>query len=327
MNVLWLLLAPRSLIHAVCLTTAHSVKCWQAISPDEDGIGDRGHRTFRLVRTDDNGHSGRQGVLREVVGWEAQGRVDGGLCLHVVYVGEAAVGGLMELPRRRRQKGATPSGWDMSPSMTSTRRPSGSSGSAGAVYVPPTDSNIGRISVVADPQTAAFGLVGGLKHGGPSRPSRRGRAQVGWHELLGADADKRLPFTANCSAGRSGSETDPRPLSIVRRRRPHHRRHVQQAAREPVPFWLYYFDVDDIDAALRARERGRRQSSGPARTAGRRLDCPLHRPSGRDVCAAGKAKPGRKSTAGPGNWSGLAANGAALPRAARCAQSAAQPKK
>ena len=35
----------------------------------------------------------------------------------------------------------------------------------GAVYVPPTNSNIGRISVVADPQTATLALVKGLKPG------------------------------------------------------------------------------------------------------------------------------------------------------------------
>ena len=35
----------------------------------------------------------------------------------------------------------------------------------GAVYVPPTNTNIGRISVVADPQTATLALVNGLKPG------------------------------------------------------------------------------------------------------------------------------------------------------------------
>ena len=33
----------------------------------------------------------------------------------------------------------------------------------GAVYVPPTNTNIGRISVVADPQTATLALVTGIE--------------------------------------------------------------------------------------------------------------------------------------------------------------------
>ncbi len=44
----------------------------------------------------------------------------------------------------------------------------------GAVYVPPTDSNIGRISVVADPQTATLGLVEGAETR-PTAACRTGR--------------------------------------------------------------------------------------------------------------------------------------------------------
>jgi predicted enzyme related to lactoylglutathione lyase len=43
----------------------------------------------------------------------------------------------------------------------------------GAVYVPPTDSNIGRISVVADPQTATLALVEGLTGGQRKQPPSR----------------------------------------------------------------------------------------------------------------------------------------------------------
>ena len=42
----------------------------------------------------------------------------------------------------------------------------------GTVYVPPTDTNIGRISVVADPQTATLALVEGLKAGPTRRRTR-----------------------------------------------------------------------------------------------------------------------------------------------------------
>lgn len=42
----------------------------------------------------------------------------------------------------------------------------------GTIYVPPTNSN-GRISVVADPQTATLALVTGLKPG--EQPAGAGR--------------------------------------------------------------------------------------------------------------------------------------------------------
>ena len=64
----------------------------------------------------------------------------------------------------------------------------------GAVYVPPTDSNIGRISVVADPQTANLALVQGLKTG-QRQPAELGKpGRVGWHELLAADWKKAFAF-------------------------------------------------------------------------------------------------------------------------------------
>ena len=48
----------------------------------------------------------------------------------------------------------------------------------GASFVPPTDSNIGRISVVADPQKAAFALVKEPAYGQrkPGRLDEQGRA-------------------------------------------------------------------------------------------------------------------------------------------------------
>ena len=50
--------------------------------------------------------------------------------------------------------------------------------------VPPTDSNIGRVSIVADPQTATFGMVGGLKHGAPRTDGVDQPGEVGWQEII-----------------------------------------------------------------------------------------------------------------------------------------------
>ena len=63
----------------------------------------------------------------------------------------------------------------------------------GTVYVPPTDTNIGRFAVVADPQTATLALVKGLKYGDPNaEPGGLGR--VCWHELFAADAKAAFEF-------------------------------------------------------------------------------------------------------------------------------------
>src|ERR1700744_6283880 len=99
----------------------------------------------------------------------------------------------MELPPEARRMGATPRfvGYvevdDIDGTVERLRR------LGGAVYVPPTDSNIGRVSIVADPQTATFGLVSGLNRPAPSsEPGTPGR--VGWHELLAADGNRAFAF-------------------------------------------------------------------------------------------------------------------------------------
>src|SRR5260370_3074079 len=65
----------------------------------------------------------------------------------------------------------------------------------GAVYVPPTNTNIGRISVVADPQAATLALIEGPKKPGRQQPAELdGPGHVGWHELLAADWAKASAF-------------------------------------------------------------------------------------------------------------------------------------
>ena len=137
----------------------------------------------------------------------------------------------------------------------------------GAVYVPPTDSNIGRISVVADPQTATLALVERVENPASAgrRAGRAGPASAGTN-CSPPTGKRRLLFTASFLAGRKRT---PKP---VRRTRiscspPAARRSAAcspSLAVEPVPFWLYYFNVDDIDAAAeRVKAGGGQIFEGP----------------------------------------------------------------
>jgi predicted enzyme related to lactoylglutathione lyase len=135
----------------------------------------------------------------------------------------------------------------------------------GAVYVPPTNTNIGRISVVADPQTATVALVKGLKPGEqqPADPDKPGR--VGWHELLAADREKAFAFYGELfgwqKAEAETGATDTYEFSAggqmiggMLTKRPI----------EPLPYWLYYFNIGDIDAAAeRVKTGGGQIFEGP----------------------------------------------------------------
>jgi hypothetical protein len=205
-----------------------------------------------------------QNFYGRVVGWNARD-ASAAFPYAVFSADEAEVVGLMELPPEAQRMGATPRfvGYvevdDIDGTVERLRRLGGS------VFVPPTDSNIGRVSIVTDPQAATFGLVSGLNRPvPPSKPETSGR--IGWHELLAADGNKAFAFYSELFGWQAGArqsdtldsyqliETDGRIVGGVFTKLP----------RAPVPFWLYYVDVPDIAVAVaRVREGQGQVVQGP----------------------------------------------------------------
>jgi predicted enzyme related to lactoylglutathione lyase len=180
----------------------------------------------------------------------------------------------------------------------------------GTVYVPPTNTNIGRISVVADPQTATLALVTGLKLGQaqPAEPGKPGR--VGWHELLAADREKAFAFYGELFGWqKADDEIGPRDtyqmfsaggLTIGGIFTKH--------AAEEIPFWLYYFNVGDLDEALERVKTG----------GGQLYEGPIELPDGswiarcRDPQGAAFALQGKRNQSGVGwstEWGGFSSKG------------------
>jgi uncharacterized protein len=207
----------------------------------------------------------------KVVGWRVTDASTPGLAYTVLAASDAAVAGLMDLPEEGRRLGATPR-WvgyvavdDMDATAAQIRR------LGGTILVPPTDSNIGRISVVADPQRATFALVTGLTYGqrDPSGLDEFGR--VGWHELVAEDRNKIFDFYGELFGWQKAPKTDPtdlyqlfsaagRTIGAMHTKLPS----VSQ------PFWLYYFNVDDVGAAAKRVNAG----------GGRILQGPIELPAG-----------------------------------------------
>lgn len=201
-----------------------------------------------------------------VVGWGAQDASTADLGYTLFTVGKEPVSGLMRLPDEARKLGATPRwmGYVGVDDVNITADQFKHLG--GAVFVPPTDSNIGRISVCADPQAATLALVRELKPGRRPRTELGKPGHVGWHELFAADCDRAFDFYAGVfgwkkvdsqrgSAERyqlfsAGGQTIGGMLT--------------KPPTDPVPYWLFYFNVDDIDAAVeRVKAGGGRLFEGP----------------------------------------------------------------
>jgi len=208
----------------------------------------------------------------KVVGWGAADASTPELAYTMLTAGEVPVGGLMDLPEEGRRHGATPR-WlgyvavdDIDATASQIRR------RGGAVLLPPTDSNIGRVSVVADPQKATFALVEGLTYG-PQQPGGLDElGHVGWHELLAQDRSRIFDFYGELFDWQKDSgETDAADFyQLFSSAGQTIGGMLTKLPSVPQPCWLYYFNVDDIGAAAR------RVNSG----GGRILQGPIELPDG-----------------------------------------------
>ena len=143
----------------------------------------------------------------------------------------------------------------------------------GAVHVPPTDaSDISRFSVFTDPQAATLALFKWRNPGQqpPAAPDAPGR--VGWHELLAADGEQAWAFYGDLF----GWQKEDADISEAGTYQPFSAGGQMiggmftKPETIPAPFWLYYFNVGDIDATAQRVEAG----------GGQILDGPFEVPGG-----------------------------------------------
>ncbi len=218
---------------------------------------------YELLTTD---VEAAQAFYGKVAGWGARDASTPGLPYTIWTAGSTDVAGLMSLPEEGRRKGATPR-WvgyvavdDIDATAERIRR------LGGAIYVPPTDSNIGRISIVADPQTATFALVEGRKPVRDKPPAVDQAGQIGWRELFADDHEKAFAFYREIFgwqkvAARAGSIEKYQPFGSGGETIGGM---FTKLPRTPVPYWLYYVEVDDLAAALgRVQAAGGRLFEGP----------------------------------------------------------------
>ena len=134
-----------------------------------------------------------QSFYTTVVGWGTQ-PFEGLDQPYTMWLnGEMPVGGVMELPEQAKAQGAPPHwlpyiGVGDVDAVTQRAKELG-----GSVLVPPTDiPNVGRFSVIQDPQGATFAA-----YASESEPPPAAEPQVGefsWHELITTDPEAAFGF-------------------------------------------------------------------------------------------------------------------------------------
>jgi hypothetical protein len=228
---------------------------------------------YELMTTD---MAAAKAFYAKVVGWGTQDASMPGMAYTLFTAGTTAVSGLMELPEDAKKMGAEPRwmgyvGVDDVDAAAARIKELG-----GAVHVPPTDvPGISRFSIVSDPQRATFAL---FKWQDPGRqqaaePGKPGH--VSWHELFAADWEKAFAFYGELF-GWQKSDTDIEPVDTYRPFSVLGQTigcMLTKPPMVPAPFWLYYFDVGDIDAAAQRVKAG----------GGRILEGPFEAPGGTGV--------------------------------------------
>lgn len=140
----------------------------------------------------------------------------------------------------------------------------------GAVQVPPTNvADVSRFSVVTDPQSARFALFKWRSSAQPL-PAPEAAGRVGWHELLAADWEQAWTFYAELF-GWQKEEADVSETATYQPFSTGGQMIGGMFTKPPTiraPFWLCYFNTDDVDAAAeRVKTGGGQVLEGPLQTA------------------------------------------------------------
>ena len=245
-------------------TTGAAISVWQPKKhAGADLANEPGAFCWNELQTRDT--EAAKAFYADVMAWNARDVSMPGMAYALFSIGESSVGGLVNLPEHAR--GATPRwlgyvGVDDVEAVVARVHQLG-----GAVHIPPTDiPNIGRFSIVADPQMATLALLEPLLSAQALHIEQDTPGRVGWHELLAGDRNKALAFygalfgwqEVEDNVGARGMyplfSVGGQTIGGI----------VSKAKTAPVPLWLYYFNVGDIDAAVkRVKAAGGQIYNGP----------------------------------------------------------------
>jgi predicted enzyme related to lactoylglutathione lyase/AcrR family transcriptional regulator len=189
----------------------------------------------------------------DVLGWKTQDMSGPGGEYTIVSAGPADVGGIWTMPRENAAAGA-PSAWfayigvEGVDEFTKRVKAAG-----GTVKRAPEDiPGIGRFSVVTDPQGATFSLMTpSPREARPTVPPET-PGHVAWRELHAGDGAAAWKFYSEFFGWTKGDSldtpmgvyqtffADDAPMGGMMTKMP----------QSPAPFWLFYFNVPALDAAI-----------------------------------------------------------------------------
>jgi len=209
---------------------------------------------------------------RGAIGWDAK---DSGMTdrtYTLLSAGPAMIGGLMPIPEDAREAGVKPA-WMGYIGVDDVDAYAGSVKQAGgAIHRGPEDiPGVGRFAVAADPHGAGFMLFApsGNQQPAPVPPGTPGH--IGWHELYAGDLESAFGFYSGLFGWTKAEvvESPAGPYQTFATGGAPIGGMMTKPPQVPSPGWLYYFNVDAIDAAIeRVKVGGGQILHGPMQVPG-----------------------------------------------------------
>jgi predicted enzyme related to lactoylglutathione lyase len=231
------------------------------------------HGTFVWYELMTSDTKAAESFYRRVIGWEAKDSGMADRAYTILSMGPAMVGGLMPIPEEARTMGARPV-WIGYIGVDDVDAYAGRvTAAGGAIHRAPEDiPGVGRFAVAADPHGATFILFRGSSEQGPAPAAPGTPGHVGWRELHAGDGASAFAFYAGLFGWTKAQAVDMGPMGIYQTfatggvpvggmmtKRPE----------APMPFWLYYFNVEAVDAAkARVTDGGGQVVNGPHQVPG-----------------------------------------------------------
>lgn len=213
-----------------------------------------------------------------VVGWTAHPFGGTAEPYHVVSGSAGPTGGIMAIPAQADEAGMRPwwGGYIGSADVDADVRRLTEAG-ASVKHAPEDIPGVGRFAVLGDPGGATFMLLKGSSPDGMEAPPPMAEGHIGWHELYSGDFDADLRFYTSQFGWSKGEAMDMGEMGSYQL--------VSQSggtdfdsmsggimprpAEVPIPLWLFYFTVPDIDVATqKVRDGGGTVLNGPMEVPG-----------------------------------------------------------
>ena len=238
----------------------------------------------------------------KVLGWQVQDAGMPGFDYHLATAGEDMVAGLMEMPDDVAEM---PPMWMIYFAVDSADQAAADIKAAGgSIHREPADiPGTGRFAIAADPQGAGFGILepdmtqmseadrAKAETTGAFDQSKPGHGN--WNELMSPDPEAGFDFYSGLFGWTKG---DAMPMGEQGTYQLFRHKGTDIGAMmgmsdAPVPCWLPYFGVDDIDAAIaRIKDAGGAVQHGPIEVPGGAFIAVGHDPQGAWFAVVGPKK-------------------------------------